>query len=357
MMGERLKLARKRKGMSLRALSDHLKDVVSAQAIGKYERDEMTPSSKVLIGLSKALDVPIGFLMAPMDIRLNNVEFRQVISKVGAKDKAFVRAKVLEHVERYLMIEEIIGVKDPGKVLPVSSKQPSSPADVEKLACQIRDKWNLGQDPIPDMTELLEEKGFKIIMLDLPHDVSGLTCLVTGRGADTIPAIVVNQSHNIERRRMTLAHELGHRIIPDSWIDTENVANQFAGAFLAPAEHLQREIGKRRHHLGYRELIDLKRIYRMSASALLMRLRQINVIDQNVLRRAYMTFARNWRKIEPEPFVDASAEIPRRMERLCLRALSEDVISISKAAELLRKPVSGIAADLAGPGADERNHN
>ena len=45
MLSERLKLARKRSGLSLRALSAGMGGIVSAQAIGKYERGEMVPSS------------------------------------------------------------------------------------------------------------------------------------------------------------------------------------------------------------------------------------------------------------------------------------------------------------------------
>ena len=41
MFSERLKLARKRSGLSLRALSSAMGGIVSAQAIGKYERAEM----------------------------------------------------------------------------------------------------------------------------------------------------------------------------------------------------------------------------------------------------------------------------------------------------------------------------
>ena len=44
MFSERLKLARKRSGLSLRALSSAMGGIVSAQAIGKYERTEMMPS-------------------------------------------------------------------------------------------------------------------------------------------------------------------------------------------------------------------------------------------------------------------------------------------------------------------------
>ena len=57
MNGERIKLARKRAGLSLRALAHKMNDAVTAQAIGKYERNEMTPSSEVLIKLTEVLDV------------------------------------------------------------------------------------------------------------------------------------------------------------------------------------------------------------------------------------------------------------------------------------------------------------
>ena len=62
MFGERLKLARKRSGLSLRALSSRINGIVSAQAIGKYERGEMMPSSNVAIALAEALGVSLSYL-------------------------------------------------------------------------------------------------------------------------------------------------------------------------------------------------------------------------------------------------------------------------------------------------------
>lgn len=57
MLGERLNLVRKKSGLSLRGLADCLQGQISAQAIGKYERDEMQPSSTVLMALCQALEV------------------------------------------------------------------------------------------------------------------------------------------------------------------------------------------------------------------------------------------------------------------------------------------------------------
>jgi transcriptional regulator with XRE-family HTH domain len=76
MIGQRIKLARKKAGLSLRGLADALDGKVSAQAIGKYERDEMTPSSGVLIALSKALGVSLSYLMESHGVELTGVDFR-----------------------------------------------------------------------------------------------------------------------------------------------------------------------------------------------------------------------------------------------------------------------------------------
>ncbi|WP_247644296.1 helix-turn-helix domain-containing protein [Brucella anthropi] len=57
MIGNKLKVARSASGFSLRALADAMERIVSAQAIGKYERNEDMPSSGILMALAKALAV------------------------------------------------------------------------------------------------------------------------------------------------------------------------------------------------------------------------------------------------------------------------------------------------------------
>ena len=51
MIGQRLKLARSAVGLSLRELEEKIGNLVTAQAIGKYERNESMPSSGVLMAL------------------------------------------------------------------------------------------------------------------------------------------------------------------------------------------------------------------------------------------------------------------------------------------------------------------
>jgi transcriptional regulator with XRE-family HTH domain len=53
MISDRIKLARRKAGLSLRGLAAAMNDRVTAQAIGKYERNEDIPSSGVLITLGQ----------------------------------------------------------------------------------------------------------------------------------------------------------------------------------------------------------------------------------------------------------------------------------------------------------------
>ncbi len=357
MIADRIKLARRKAGFSLRDLSNAMGGRVTAQAIGKYERGEDIPGSGVLMALAKGLGVSLNYLLDAHGIELSGVEFRTK-ANTTAKERAQVETEVLEWIERYLQIELILDLDSAKWQCPVPCPaQLCGVSDAEKLAEDVREEWNLGLDPIPNMTELLEEKGLKVLTVTLPQRVSGFTCLVgRGDGEPALPVIVVNDQFSLERRRLTLAHELAHRLIdPDclSEKEEEKAATLFAGAFLVPREHLLREAGKQRNAFGYNEIIDLKCLYRVSGVALLMRLRQLGIISESTLVYAFQSIARGWRTQEPEelekPDERGRRERAWRFERLCYRALAEGLISLSKAAELLRLPASEVEVGLKGP--------
>ena len=357
MIADRVRLARRKAGYSLRDLSIAMDNKVTAQAIGKYERGESIPSSGVLLALSKALGVSLSYLMDTQGIALSGVEFRTK-ANTSARDRAQVETEVLEWIERYLQVERVLELDSAHWKCPVARpRKLGDVGDAEKLAAEVRETWKLGHDPIPNMTELLEEKGLKVLTVPLAERVSGFTCLVKRQEEQAdLPVIVVNDQFSLERRRLTLAHELAHRLIDTDSLsdkDEEKAANLFAGAFLMPSDHLRDEVGRHRNALGYKELIDLKRIYRVSGAALLMRLRQLEIISESTLVYAFQSIARGWRTKEPVELELAKdrgmSERARRFERLCYRALAEGLISLSKAAELLRLPVADVETGLKGP--------
>ena len=178
MFSERLKLARKRSGLSLRELSSNMNGMVSAQAIGKYERGEMMPSSSVAIALANALDVSTTYLLSPTVVSLESVEFRKLAS-TKVRERAMVEAAVLDHVDRYLQVEELLDIASSVWEVPDGAPYLAETVEGGELAAAtVRKAWNLGGGPIPNMTELLEERGIKVLKLDFPRAVDGLTCFV-----------------------------------------------------------------------------------------------------------------------------------------------------------------------------------
>ena len=357
MNGQRLELARKRAGFSLRRLSAALGGQPSHQTIRKYEIGETTPNSSVLVALAKCLGVSVDFLMSDQVQVLAGVEFRKRAS-TSAKDRARIQAEIMDQVDRYLTVEERLALDTVHWTPPVQPVRLTDEADAEKVADRVRDAWDLGEDPIPNLTELLEERGLKVFVVSLPSSVSGLTCwAVRPDDGGQVPVIVVNRNHCLERRRFTLANELAHRLLDaDASVNVERAANRFAGAFLAPAGHLRNQVSSARHpgrrQMSYDEVIRLKRFYRVSAAALLVRLHQIGVLSESAMRYAFQTFANGWRKSEPEPLEEMTErpfELPRRFERLCYWALAERLIAPARAAQLLQVPMTTIEAALRGP--------
>ena len=340
MIGYRLKVARAAAGLSLRALEARIGGRVTAPAISKYERDQSVPGSGVLIALAEALHVSVDHLTGAPDFTLETVEFRKK-ALASRREEARVEAQVVHLLERYLTVETLLRLAGRGWDRPREAPYPIREVqDAEYAARGLRTDWKLGAAPIPNLVELLEGRGIKVLAIDLAT-IDGLTARVRRPGADAASVVVVNRKTRGERQRFTLAHELGHmvlRVAPR--VDAEKAAHRFAGAFLMPAETLRAEVGARRRSMGWSELFALKQLFGVSVQALALRCRELGIFDKTLFDRLYRDFSRlGWRSPpyrEPHP---RSGEKPRRFERLCLRALAERAISEAKAAELL-----GIAA-------------
>jgi len=338
MIGQRLKIARAAAGLSLRELESRIENLVTAQAISKYERNEDMPSSRVLSSLADALSVSEDYLLATDELVLDGVEFRkkEIASK---REEAFVEGQTLHLLERYLALEDVLRLASIVWDCPREAPYPiKDVADAENAARAIRTHWGLGIDPIPNLAELLEERGIKVLSIDL-SDIDGLTARVRYKGHDPIPVIVIKANEWAERKRFTLAHELGHMIMDVApGVDAEKAAHRFAGAFLMPVEALWREIGKYRTMISLGELLRLKELFGASFQAITYRCRDLGILAETGFRRLFQLFNRNgWRKApyEEPGAMDPKSETPKRMERLCFRALSERLISEAKAAEIL----------------------
>ena len=224
--------------------------------------------------------------------------------------------------------------------------------DAERAADALRELWSLGIDPISNMAELLEDKGIKVIALDLPESASGSKAFVHRQGDKDVPAIVVNRQHNGERQRFTLAHELAHLVLRSSGLsdlEQEKAADRFAGAFLMAKEMMLRLLGSHRTSISLGELVELKKVFKVSIASLAVRCSQVGVLSKAAYGQLWSQIkGLGWNKpgsSEPNPL---EPELPQRMERMCMRAVAEGAISEARAAELLSVSVRVLNRRLMG---------
>jgi Zn-dependent peptidase ImmA (M78 family)/DNA-binding XRE family transcriptional regulator len=335
-LGERIKLARHTAGLSQRETG--AKAGISAQAVSKYERGLDVPSSSVLLRLAPALGVRTEFLLRPARPGRAPLEYRKHGS-LSRKQIDFVHARIQDWLERYLTIEEIVAEVP---IFEWPSGFPYAVAtqeDAEQAANLLREVWQLGIDPIPNMTELLEDRGIKVgVVPDAPQEFDA--CSSPPGLVDGTPVIAVSGSFPGDRQRFSLAHELAHLAldIPGD-ADGEALANRFAGAFLVPATAVSAELGESRHKLHLAELHLLKHKYGASMQSWIHRAEDLAVLPHSAANRLFKRFrAEGWRETEPG---DAfPRETPNRIHRLVLRAIAEDLISERRAGELLGLPLA-----------------
>lgn len=347
-LGERLKSARKRAGLSLRILAERAG--ISAQAISKYERDLDVPGSAVLIRLAEELGVSLEWLLRPAQVSLSAPAYRRHRSRLGSRAICQVEEQVREWLERYLTIEEIIGEKQIF-TLPDIRRAIGKEEDAEIVAEDLRRVWALGEDAIPNLIATLEAHGVKIGLIPAPDHFDALTLLAN----EQEPVIVVREGMPGDRQRMSLAHEVGHLILdmPADWDERtiESAAYRFAGAFLVPRRTALRELGERRTHLDLYELHLLKHRYGMSMQAWIRRACDLGIIPPATAQELYRLFRRQgWHLQEPGDLYPP--ETTTRLERLVLRALREGLITEERASELLGRPLNTFLTEVSRQHAD-----
>ncbi len=333
-MGNRIKAARRRVSLSQRDLASEVG--VSAMAISKYETDKAIPGSKVLLGLSRALDVKTEFFFRPShgELRLPSYRCKTALPK-RAEDA--ILGEVQEWWERYKEVEMLLDV-DCSFSLPeefITSLQISDSVNEhwEDVAVVLRKFWKLGSGPIENLVQVLEDKGIKVGSVDGHPDFDAIT--FWSSDGDEVPVVAVKRDRPGDRQRFSLAHELGHILQKALNLqETESAAHRFAGAFLVPADVARFELGESRKKLDWYELHLLKHKYGLSMQAWIYRAKDLNIISHSWASRAFSSFRkRGWH--EQEPGDQLPSEEPMRMKRLILRALVEEVISSVKAEELL----------------------
>ncbi len=347
MNAQNLKTARILLGLSQQKLADAVG--VSKQAISQYEKGAMMPNSTVLINLATALKQKIDFFFREAIINVPKISFRKG-RKLPAKKQDTLSQKANIFLQKYMSIEQILG-EDKNFVNPIADIKIHSTEDAEQAAEALRKAWDLSVHPIGSVFALLEQQHIKIYEEAIAEPnteksiFDGLSLVVDGK----MPLIFSNSWEQISifRRRFTVLHELGHiflSISPEiSGNKIEQICNRFAAALLMPKKIIIDELGKERQQIASIELNSLQNRYGISYSALIYR-----CLDLGIITKAYYsTLKQSATEIDEKAAAQYHTEEKTyRFVQMVYKAVSLELITVSKAAELLNVDLMEIREKL-----------
>jgi transcriptional regulator with XRE-family HTH domain len=337
MQGKRIKQLRLAKGLSLDDLAKATGKAVSKQALSKYERDLMQPSSRTLVAIASALGVQPSRVLAEPQITTEFIAYRKG-SGLAKKEQQRVQNLVSVSLEKRVRLQELTD-QDYCINIPIKEWQVNAIEEAEESANQLRKRWNVGVDPISSMMVLLESRLIHVMEIDASKKFDGISAYVVDEeGQKKAACVVTRRGINGERQRLSLAHELGHLCMETSdEIDEEIAAFRFGSAFLAPADLVHCVVGKNRYEVPLEELKIIKQQLGMSMQAILHRLHDLHVINSAEYKRKRALFKKlDWETEEPNESV---SEKPTWYQKALIRAAAEGLISPHEVAEI------GIAPD------------
>ncbi len=343
MVGDRLKQARIATGMT----QDEVIEGLSAQGVtltkgglSKYERGGSTPKPTVMRALARVLAVESSYFLEAPSAEVNWLAFRKG-SRLGKKRQERVKVLAEARVEVLLRLRRALEPAAQAAVLPPRTRV-VEPQGAERAAESVREHWRLGEQPIESLTAAIEDGGGIVAESGGDEDVfDGLSGWANG----TVPVVVVSGAVSDDRRRFSLAHELGHLFMDVADLDEkvkEKLAHRFAAAFLVTASTARRELGQRRRHLDLRELAMLKEKHGLSMQAWIMRAADLGIIERSHARTLFAEMSsRGWRREEPVEF--HGKERPRKLRQLAVRALAEGLLTHAQAERIC----PGVTRDVA----------
>ena len=191
-------------------------------------------------------------------------------------------------------------------------------SDMELIAKKIREKLDLSDRPIRNMSYLLQNLG--IVVTSFSENVGHLDAI------SHIPVLTNNgeskrfyfTTYNTDkttpaRLNFTLAHELGHwilgHIVSDvksqadaEYRSNESDANQFASAFLLPKEAFLKDL---QYPTVLNEYLRLKEKWHVSIAMMIRRAYMLEVLSPSQYQYLFRQLgSRGWRTFEPGDMVE-----------------------------------------------------
>lgn len=263
-------LARESMGITQAELAERL--FLEQSTISKIEHGLLAPTKEIVNKIAETLDFPTSFFYQ---------EWKPIRVEGHYRRKLSLPAKMLKQCKAKMTIaDHHLSTLSDSLVLPVLNIPKwnvvidGSPSLCAKY---VREFWRLPKGRIENLTQTMEDNGIIVIELDF-DEMEGFSAF----SKDGYPLIFINNNRPGDRDLFTKAHELfhiiahfGQKISEDRDIDKE--AHEFASEFLLPTNEIQHDLVK----LNISKLADLKRYWRVSMAAIIMKAKNCGLLTQN----------------------------------------------------------------------------
>lgn len=312
-----LSVARDLRGITQKTLCENIVNL-SQGNLSRIEKGALNITDDVLKDICDFLNVPVSFF--------SKEEVKTPISSFYYRKRMSMSKRSIKHLESLLDIVRI-GVNELLKSIEIDGVdlpqiEVVGGRKASEIARIIRGFFKVGKGPLENIVSLLESKGIIVLFIDSTSEkFDGITLLTDSNQ----PIIFINKEMPNDRKRFTLAHELGHLImhIPfpfniDSERDVEKEANEFASELLMPELEVRDDlIG-----LTYSKLPMLKEYWKVSKAALIYRAKALNIITVNKATNLMIELSRSGeRKIEKEKISIDNSRLLRNIVDLFKRDL------------------------------------
>lgn len=301
-LGEVLTTARRASGLTQEELASTAG--VTQAALSRWENGLREPDEQSLEILARELGVTTRFIHHAGRVR------GAMAVDAHMRRRATAQATVWKRLEARLnmyrmhanLLSEEITIRSDRRI------PPFDPVDTtaEAAARLVRMQWGMPIGPVRQLVSWIEAAGCLIIEEPFGTTrVDGMSQWVNGQ-----PLIFINSDVPTDRKRLTLAHELGHLVLHATEVveEVEEQANAFAAEFLMPMEVIRPQI----RNLRFEQLPDLKRQWGVSMAALIERSFRAGYLRPEQRTRMYKILSsRGWRTSEP-----ISDELPRERPEL-----------------------------------------
>ena len=306
-VGVRLTQAREAMGLSVTSLAALLG--VSKQAVSQYERGIDTPGPEVFARMRETLRHEAHFFLKPaMSTLKKNVCFYR--SMASTTKTARRKAEVWQ-----LWVRELVCYLSEFVILPKADfprfDVPTDPSrltieKIEQYACDLRQYWGLGEEPIANLVATAEKHGALIIRHTL--DAETLDALSEWLEPEGIPLVVLNLDKGVAvRSRLDLAHEIGHMVLhsrvneeqlrkADTFRLIEDQAFLFGAALLLPEHAFLEDL----YSLSLDGMCAFKPKWKVSIAMMIERLKNLGILNEERYRRLRINYStRQWNRSEP----------------------------------------------------------